>query len=344
MIDTIVRKHDKSLKNSDIKIITRATMAYLLRCINSSKLTEILHEYSYINPIAFRADLRKGYILKNLKLWLWYCLVRKLKISQAKICALKFKVDSSDFKLYMWLLSSDYIHELHKNAKVYKAYTLKTFENETQKIVSDLLVYTQKYAYKKLRFIMHGGGLSLHDIVCDLQIHGLEGMYTKYPKVDTILHLTNVYKSSIKNHGCNLIKQHTTQRHGVLISNKDGTFGSKKVSIDASESTAYIDQYSCVGFDGTTSDSTESKVIVQSLFQRVNNKFRKLLVLLTGEYNKKFSKYLKTKRINATNDIYYDKLMAKGKIRDYINIAAKFLGISPYRAHVVLADLRVGGA
>lgn len=339
-IDIEMLRHLIPLKNKKRKKLIVHTTAYLLRVISASKLNGCVRESMDINPRDFRQALKSSYIAKNLKLWLWWCIRKNASIQQAIKLQQEFEVNHSDIEIYKFFKASPFYQITRSWGSKYRMWDLETFENFTKKVVEENVQYVTKYAYKKLSFLQHSGGLSHVDIIADLNIAGIEGMYTKFPQVESYLHLANIFRSSIKNHGCNMIKFYTTQSRGVLVSELDGTFSSKKISLNAVNSESN---------SGTLRDDLleddidiEDGVTTSQFFSEVKDPlFRRLLNLLTGSYDKKFSKYLQ-KRGKKPNDELYDKYHTKGNLNQYIKECSDFLGIPSYDAHVYLSQLRQG--
>lgn len=343
MLITIIRQHDPDISYKNIKRILGATLSYLLKGISSKELSGVILKYSNIIPIDYRRSLKHGYILKNIKLWLWFNIVNNSTLVEAHNNSPSFHVQSRDTKLYGILRISPFYSKLVSLTSKFEAYTLKQFEIDTSVVLRDTLAYTKKFAYKKLRFTTMGGGFTLDDVVGELQLFGIEGMYNQFPKIQSNLHLTNIYKNSVKNHGNNMIKQANTQKYSTLDKNADGTFSSRKVSLQSSECTEQVlSEFTKVSIDGGKTAYLEHSLVTDLIMEKVESEQMKtVLTLMTGVYNEDFSNFLNgVVGVKSTNEAFFDRALKLGKIREYINCCAKYVGLSPFIVHYQIAQLR----
>lgn len=343
METTIHRLIEKHLYVTDKQAqmeIAAVALGYLLRATKAKDLNEVVAEYSDINPLALRDALKKRYVLKNLKLWLWWCIQRDLSYSNAVEAMDEFEIRPRDLELLALIQASEYMDELKQLATEYRSVSLKSFEANVTKVALEQEVYVKKFVYTKLKFLQYSGYSDMTDTFYELQYEGLKGMLVAYPKVKSKLHLTNVYKATVQNSGQNMIKHHTTKSRGVLRREADGTFTSIKVSMDASENVNWNTSLATTeSLDGSERETTTTTVDVNRLLDKTEGVNRRFLILLKGDYCIHFSKFLHSKGINKDNDDLYEHLYRRD-IRDYINLAAEYLCINPYNAHLFLNELR----
>lgn len=313
--------------------IAMVALAYMLKVTKAKDLNATIAEHTDINPLNFRNSLRQAYIIKNLKFWLWYCAYNNLSRSEADDASDDFEIRPKDFELLPMLRRSKYWRPLqalaqtkitrHKDPKRigklrYRAMSLQTVNREIERILLSLDTYLKKYVFKKLKFITHNGYTDAMDIFNELQFAGVSGVYAQYPLIDSRLHLTNIFKCTIQNYGCNLIKFYTTQSRNVLVKEADGTFTSKKQSID-SMPPGWLDTL------GSSYDDIEIKYDIENLYLQSNPLEKNFLRLISGEYDKDFSSYLLSQGY-ADSDETFDKMLYT-RISKFISLAANYLGI-----------------
>lgn len=328
-------------------------LAYLLKApgVTSSVLTEHIREvYGKVTTVDFRNDLKSGYLLKNVKLWLWYTISNKLSPAKCREIMPEFKVNKEDFALAKALMRSEYIDDITKMSEEFKCHKLEHFDkiivNILQTVDSD--GYVQKYVKRKLRFITFDGSTTLDDLCMELKVDGLFGMLMQYPRVQGLEHFTNIYKGAVQRFGINLIKHHTTNSRSTLVRESDGTFSQRKLSMDASDSdflkttlaTSDIDNPAAMS--GVVSEvSWEDKLSVRQLMSTATTrKQQRFLSLLSGNYCKKFSAWLTDEGVKPDNDELFDRCLKSDKISEYIEHCSAYLNISTYRAHRYLNKLR----
>lgn len=313
--------------------IAMVALAYLLKVAQAKDLNAAIAKYTDINPLTFRNSLRQAYIIKNLKFWLWYCAYNNLGRSAADDASDDFDIRPKDFQLLPMLRKSKYWKPLialantkvlrHKNPKMigklrYRALNLQIINHEIERILLSLDSYLKKYVFKKLKFITHNDYIGVMDIFNELQLSGVSGVLAQYPLIDSRLHLTNIFKCSAKNHGCNLIKFYTTQSRNVLVEEKDGTFTSKKRSIDNSPP-GWIDTL------GSVQDNIEITCDVESLYKISTPLEKDFLNLISGKYDEGFSRYLSYEGY-ADSDETFDKMLYT-RISKFIDLSARYLGM-----------------
>ncbi|MBJ8678813.1 hypothetical protein I5375_23370 [Citrobacter freundii] len=352
-IHQLIRKHLNIRKASVQDEITVVSLAYILKVASAKDLNAVVLRYTSQNALAYRTSLNHHYVIKNIKFWLWYCIYSGLNEEEADEASDNFDIRPKDFPLYHLLKRSQYwkaikqlsLSQTKEGGLRYKAWSsLHRFESIIQKVLKEQETYLKKYIHKKLKFLTFSGYSDVEDIYFELQYAGVMGLYKIYPMFDSRLHLTNIYKRSIQNFGCNQIKHHTTQGRSVLDRQADGTFQSRKVSLDSlmSVDSTVEGDYSLSGEDEDTNalsyDDVNNKLAVRKALAKVTNKERRLLILLKGNYDKDFSSYLH-KKGHSDSDELFDKMLKSG-IHKYVNLAAKYLKMSVYDAHSCLIKLR----
>lgn len=352
-IHQLIRINLSILKKSEQNTIAVVSLAYILKVVSVKDLNNVIYSFTSLQPLAYRTSLNHHYVIKNIKFWLWYCIHHGLNEEKADEVSDNFDIRPKDFSLYALLRNSQYwaaikqlsLNQTQDGKPRYRAWSsLQSFEQIIQKVLKEQETYLKKYIHKKLKFLTFSGYSDVEDIYFELQYAGVMGLYKMYPLFDSRLHLTNIYKRSIQNFGCNQIKHHTTQGRSVLDRQADGTFQSRKVSLDSlmSVDSTVTDDYSLCGEDDNLNslsyEGIENKLDSEKILVNSTGNERRLLLLLKGDYEKNFSYYLK-KNGHCDSDELFDKMIKSG-IHEYVNLAAKYLGMSIYEAHIYLSKLR----
>lgn len=351
-IHQLIRKHLNIKKPSSQDDIAAVSLAYILKIVSAKDLNTVISRYASMKALDYRTSLNRHYVIKNLKFWLWYCIYHGLNEEQADEASDSYHIRPKDFPLYNILKASKYwkalkqLSQSKKEGKLrYRAWrSLDKFELTVNKILKEQEIYLKKYIHKKLKFLTFSGYSDVEDIYFELQYAGVMGLYKMYPVFDSRLHLTNIFKRSIQNFGCNLIKHHTTQGRSVLDRQADGRFQSRKMSLDSlvSAYSTVEGDYSLSGEDedinSLSYEDVNNKLAVRKVLTKVTNKEKRLLILLKGNYDKGFSSYLH-KKGHSDSDELFDKMLKSG-IHKYINLAANYLNMGIYDAHSCLIKLR----
>lgn len=338
--------------------ITTVTIGYLLKVATANDLARVIrHEMGAgTSVIDYRMALRTGYILKNVKLWLWRCYDQKYSPSQARAAMARFGVDESEWPLAAMVMKGKLAAKLQKDLvdKGYKSHELDHYEELIESSLDEVRVPIAKFAYRKLRFIVQAGHMDLEDLESDLEIKGLLGMLMQYPKVESHLHLTNICKTTYHNTGMNLIQHYTSAGRATMRREADGTFTSLKVSLDAGDTapdSGYLRTHN-QSTDMHGNRYTEDEAVVDhadfmsanQILDRYTGKRHEFLRLLSGHFCEDFSAWL-TRREEDTeapisNDELLDKLLEDDLVGEYIDLAAEFIGVTSYKAHVLLSEVR----
>lgn len=290
---------------------------YMFRCLSSEGMKAELE--SRLKPKSayafrdFQDDLSdSGYLYKNVKLWLFYLLknrVKRLTLTDAH----KFEVQTHDFVLF------DLINYRTRNTikgwgKSYKSLTLRKMDSHLNRMAADptLQTWVSKFVYRKLRFIADSQSMELTDLERELWLKGMSGLFMLYPRIENLIHATNIIKRVMHNHGMNMIKQYTHAKRSRLQRNADGTFSS--VNIDF----ALLD----LETDDTT-DLSDIQMDVHKVVKSVDGKEKSLLHILCGigiEENR-FYEYLNSIGIKSEPDTLIKRIGLWG----FLKHAAQFL-------------------
>lgn len=347
-IEQLVSKHYGAIPEKHLENINAVSLGYLFRVCTATDLTKVLRGAlgTDVKVIDFRRDLQNGYFLKNVKLWIWRIVKQQHSPKKAARIMVRYGIQPEDMTLARVAMKHPVLSKKLRNLSArYRGHTLRQYESVLAQCLEDVHGYCTRFAIRKLRFLTFGGHMSHEDLVLELKYYAIYGMLLQYPVVETRLHLTNVGKRAAHNFGINLIQQQTTQGRGHLRQEKDGSFTTVKVSRDASADGYLHHINQTADITGNSDNAGErapdfyDRVTVNTLLARHGGKKRVFLTLLTGHYDKKFSKYL-NKQDLPDNDLLMERLIRQDTVNKYVDLVADFLDVSPYQTQVFMNQLR----
>ena len=214
-----------------------ASIGYMLKVDDASSLSSTYRKMNTrLGVMDFRRNLQaNGFWIRNLKLWLWWTVCGEGKFKKS---APKFGIDGENFSAAEVMLGSKpLMGKLRKLSQTYEAHDLGTYNRMYSDALNGAKKYAASFAYRKMRFLTWGNAhVDLNDLEQELLYCGLLGAQKQYPKLESELHLLNIFKRCIHNHGINIIKYHTAKSRVNLTRNGDGSFSSTLISRHASES------------------------------------------------------------------------------------------------------------
>ncbi len=317
------------------------SLGYLLKVHSSNELSKMIRQNCPGQKvIPYRHSLHNnGYFLKNIKLWLWRAVAKKYTRQQAMKKARIFQIKKKDVQLLEYLYdTSNILWETLENLSVqYKSHNLPFYEAALKEAVTLVQPYVQTFVYRKMRFLTWNSHLDFDDLIQELLHQGFIGIQRQYPKVESKLHLLNIFKRCVHNHGINIIKYYTTKSRANMVKEDDGSFISIKASINASEldNTVWTLRNQTTDIAGTLlnniSDYTQidhANLIERASIKTVspggkyNNQIKKAVRIITGKKDPKFSKYL-----NKDHNELQTYMIVNGKSDEYLDILADYLSI-----------------
>lgn len=230
----------------------------------------------------------------------------------------------------------------------YKAVTPTAVDDVIGRVIrsKEITDYTARFVYKKLKFVYQGQGLTPDDIYQDLYLWGVYALYRAYPRIDSMLHATNIVKQAIHNRGINLIKEATAASRSRFHTSADGTHSSVVVPLHSMLSPTldggYLTQTNHLVVnqagvvDAGTSiagleDDRDLKLSVRFFYAKISPLQRKLMKLWSGSYCSDFSAHL-----GSPNDEYADSTDRF----TYMKACADFLGVPRGQARSLYISLR----
>lgn len=309
------------------RLLVDATVQYVFRFRSASaykKLFEnVVGEKTRVIDLR-RSLLSDGYVMKNLKLYLYYTHINRKQdpsdVSRA------FHVKARDRYLYKALSVETRSHFARLKTEGRNAMTLYGFDQALTGGLASVRDYTRKFVHRKMRFIMTSQSQEVHDIAAHLEIDGMQAVMFFYPNIESNEHLINIMKRTIHNSGINYIDKFTTEKRNRIGKDETGSFIARTMPL---HSTSVLAELATVEngtlIDGTREDTLSLRIAVEKLLTKFTDKRQNFLKLLMGHYCENFTQYLKDAGATTLdNDVYWERLSV---LEDYVQHVLSFLGI-----------------
>lgn len=328
------------LSKKDKRYLVNQTILYVFRFLSvaqcKSKFESVVGYKIKLKDMRLSL-LKDGYVMKNLKLYLYY---RYFNSKQSNLDMLRaFQVRKCDKDLYTYLLpeTREYFEVLKERG--YKPVTLYGFDQMLLSGLSSIRDFTRKFVNRKMKFIMSSQSQEVQDIASHLEIDSIQTVMYYYPAIQNSTHLTNIMKRSVHNYGINYIKTHCREKRGRIGKDANGDFVAKVFPIHSS---SIMDELSTVEnstlIDGTKEDTLSLQITVEKLLSKFSDKRQYFLKLLMGQYDLSFTQYLNSTSITTKdNDVYWER---SHDLRDYIRHALDFLGVRETSGDKFIEHLR----
>lgn len=301
----------------------------------SKKLSELLDiDYKEASQLRKNID-NNGYLMFNLKPFLFYCLKNNIKKKKQviDICH-EFQVHVKDISMVKIMFKDKIFSKLKPLCK-YAALSFKKLKSQVDKLPMKLFGHTRKFIYSKMRFIINNQhyAVEAEDLVNELVAKGIYNVLATYPKIESLKHAENIAKRAIQNNGVNMIYFYTCAQRGVVRRSEDGeTFYSNIIPL-TTKTEEVIDTIACPSVANTLdcSISTESWIVTNQVINSFIKKKRRIVSCLMGIRDEKFSTWLienTEKKHRLYNDDLFDDLMLKSNIYRYFKYLAEFSGYS----------------
>lgn len=350
-VSNLIRSHFGELGAEQTEAVTANAIGYLFRVRSSLDLTSRIREYFPDAKVAdFRRDLQTAYFLRNIKLWIWRVIWLKANPSTASSMMSVYEVESRDVPLLVTAMKHPGLHPLlAEMSEQYISHRLEQYDQLLEETLDGLADYIGRFAWKKLRFLEKSGFITLPDIRADLKLNALFALRLQYPKVASRLHLENVAKRAIHNHGMNMISTYTSQSRQHLRQEADGAFTAIKVSIDSAPVGGYLSYHNqSTDLNGSTlldgspcsgSSTVIDRLSVQKALGKLKGDRRRFAELLKGQYDADFSAWLQLQG-RSDNDELFDQRLARDRVNSYVTLAAQYLGITSDSANSIINEMR----
>lgn len=342
-IERVIRKYYldyPSLPSKDQRLLVNYCIQYLFKAISASKFTTLVRET--IGEKDFRVIemrrtllLSKGYFLKNLKLWLYYWYKEKPSVTKTLLKSYGVKAMDEEVHKVLDDTTKKMLEGLVK--KGYKDKTLMEFDDALAYVTlhKDYVTFVRKFVYRKMRFIYEMHGQDPDDICKELTADSLQAAMFMYPKIESMDHLMNIVKRTAHNSGINYIEKYTTKGRGRLRSGAKPNEDSRVViPLSSPEVKDFLaTNENGIHIDGKPYDSFTTQISVSRITSKYTGKKQHFIKLLSGEFDKEFSDYLKGQRIRYENDEYFGKV----DFKTYMASALAFLEV-PEKAGIKFVE------
>lgn len=270
-----------------VKLVCR----YLFRMTNQKTLRKQLGPGDFTR---FSQRLtRDGYVIKHLKLWLYWC-VKNGGHSSAKTRKL-FGVFDKDAKiarlvkldrqLTFFLMRRKAPPMLLTDMDTYVMWAQDQSKDWTGRFINRKMAFLQRNAYK----------LKFFDLFSELSIAAIRSIYLMYPNFDSADHLLAVYKRTVHNSGINLIQSHTASKRAQLQSTGNGNFESTTVNIDSTFAESQIKH--------ALADDHQDSAQFRHFLGACSLAQQRLILILAGEVDDEFQSWLReTRKIASFTD------------------------------------------
>jgi hypothetical protein len=270
---------------------------------------------------AQKSLISKGPIIKDLKLHLLQ-----------KSAGVK-PIDVGKSKNIYSLLSNSQLYNLKKLSE--KSILSK---HELDKLILECIdecrVYTRKFINKKLTFLIKTKTHSLNGIYTDLMIEGIQALLFTYPRFKCDLHAVNIMKATIANAGKNYIETHTRKKRNMYSDSHTIKFTSLFDENEDIANKLYCDSN---GLLVTETECSDLEDMVSDITSKYSGRKAKIIHLLSGVYDEKFSKYLNEKTVTKhSNDIYFEH----ASMDKYIKHIFMYLDYPVEKGNLFLEKLR----
>lgn len=331
-VERIIRKYYPlyvALPQKDQRLLVNYSIQYVFKHISAAKFTSLVRDTvadKNFRVIELRRTLiSKGYILKNLKLWLYFWYKDKPAVNEKVLRS--FGIKKMDETLHKQLDEPTLKMLAALAKKGYKAKGLYEFDSALEYAVtnSDYVTFVRKFVYRKMRFIFEMHGMDPDDICKKLTADGMQAAMFMYPKIESMEHFINIVKRTAHNSGINFIEKYTTKGRGRLRSgaklNEDSRIIVPLSSPEVKDFLATNENG--IHIDGKAYDSLTTCLSVSRITDKYTGKKKHFIKLLSGEYDANFSSYLKENKIRYDNDEYFGKT----DFDTYMNKALDFLQV-----------------
>ena len=306
--------------------LVASAMAYITKVIKSQDLSAAIREHvdPKVNATDFRKSLYTGYILKNVKLWIWHSIKNDLSSRMAKKAMADFLVHDEDYTIWRMLnRNKEYIDTLREMALEYQGHSLEKYNQYIDDFVAQMRAtgYIDKFARRKLAFVYRSNNIGHDGMVNDLLLAGVLGIYRQYPCIESSLHMVNIGKQSIHNHGMNIINRFSSKGRSRLKKLDDGTFEATVVSdtnVNGEDSQLHIPV--------DEQDDMYDRAALNGIIDNYTGKKRQFLELMMGRYPIEFREWAKENGIarrdmDPENPNNTDNM--KKVIGDYLSVSPK---------------------
>ncbi len=307
-----------SLNKRDKCAAVETTLLYAFNGMNVSEFTKIMRPLAGERIIDYRMALQSTGRMYQAKTFLFRAYA---KGNLDRVFA-ESDLRVRDVKLKRWVRRRDSLSEVFEGF-LDQGYLPVSWGKLQRAIVSNL-PHAKKYAAykvgKDLAFVVSAGQSQRDELIDELVLSAIQGVYKTYPRIENAKHMLNIMKRTITNACTNLQYHHTTASRKAMHEERD-TDGQivyrnviQKIDLVKTEHPNMI-----------VRDTPETGFALSQLRERYAGKRLYYIDLITGKFDADFSNWLAQRGYNHTNDVLLDELLASGNVTEYCNLAGLFL-------------------
>ena len=318
------------------------TVLYLSGALSAFDYQNIIrHSCTQRSPKVFRLSLLTDkYKLVNIKLYLFALLKEKEPAANTlKKLAAEFCIYPSDSKRISALVTNcswfkrEARRVLRGISKTNTMLTMVGIDRIFQQVYEPVYKYAKALAYKKLRFIAKSNNYEIADLAEDIMEKVVQSFYLLVPTDQPVEYVQNYLKRSAHNRAINLIKTHTTQKNGRIVSVSE-VHGMREFSllcvsgnqgaINPEAPTLDVDH----GDDGKAVAEFETRFSVSEILtkhQRSERKYQ-FLIILMGEPDSDFTSWLQQNGYCKQDEDNTDVQMKTG-VEEFNKLIARYMEV-----------------
>jgi hypothetical protein len=305
------------IKRSEMGVVGGAFFAYLFNRIDQKTMKKLLDNKTLSDRLV-QLSRSRGDILRNCKLYAWaYHKYRH---------GMEPKPKAADYEID--LVDASFLRRLNLNhlSLDFESYSLEDFTRLVEDTVhcSHMDQHIGKLISRKLIFLCRSYGENREDIDAELRARAVRALYMHYPRFKSLLHMTNVAKTTIHHAAMTMITQNVNGVRNRLYLDEHGQHQAvhEDISLHVNRVTApggYLDH---------VKDHMETLVRVG---ERMHPELQRFILCAAGHFDAEFSEFLKRDNSTAIDSMSYER---------YLERARKFFGFTEVQVGKVFYKLR----
>jgi len=164
-----------------------------------------------------------------------------------------------------------------------------------------------KLISKKMIFLCRSYGMNRDDLEGDLKHKAIRALYMQYPRFESLLHLTNVAKTTIHNTAMTIITQSTNGVRNRLYVDERGEFQAVHSDLDAGS-------LNKIAAPETYMEHIKDHLeTLTKVSEKMRPELKRFLMCCAGHYDRDFSEFLERDNTEAADNMAYEKYMKKAQ-------------------------------
>lgn len=305
------------LSKRDRNAAVEATLLYAFNGMNVSEFTKIMRPLAGERIIDYRLALQGTGRMYQAKTFLYRAYVKGNLEDVFKETQLKLR----DAKLKKWVKGKDSLAEVFDNFidQGYKPVAWGKVQEAIVANLPDVRKYAMYKVNKDLAFVVKSGQTERNDLVDELVLAAIQGVYKTYPRIENRKHMLNIMKRTITNACTNLQYHHSTASRKAMHEEKDAN--GQVVYRNVIQKIELVQDHPNL-VAGTT---PETGMALGQLRGRYTGTRLYYIDLITGKYDVDFSQWLSKRGYHQPNDVVFDDMLSSGAISEYCKLAGLYL-------------------